>query len=153
MKLLISEIEFLTPFFGESFIVVYAGAAPGIHMPILAAMFPTMHFILVDPAPSMIATGEYPSITVRQQKMTETLARSFRRNYGDNLLFISDVRIGSDDVNEAEEAMQERIHRDMEAQRAWMNIMRPHCHHSRASLNSGCHGIWVMAGHFIQKEL
>jgi hypothetical protein len=40
-------------------------------------------------------------------------------------LFISDVRIGSDDVNEAEEAMQERIHRDMEAQRAWMDIMSP----------------------------
>jgi hypothetical protein len=33
MKLLLSEIEFLTPFFGKRFVVVYAGAAPGVHMP------------------------------------------------------------------------------------------------------------------------
>jgi hypothetical protein len=125
MKLLISEIEFLTPFFGDRFNVVYAGAAPGVHMPILAEMFPTLHFILVDPAPSMITTGEYPNITVRREFMTDQLAHSLRENHTNELLFISDIRIGSDDANESEHAMQERIHRDMESQRVWIHIMNP----------------------------
>jgi hypothetical protein len=31
--------------------LVYAGAAPGTHIPALAALFPGVHFVLVDPAP------------------------------------------------------------------------------------------------------
>jgi hypothetical protein len=31
--------------------LVYAGAAPGTHAPVLAAMFPGVRFLLVDPAP------------------------------------------------------------------------------------------------------
>lgn len=125
MKLLISEIEFLTPFYGDHFHVVYAGAAPGIHMPILAEMFPTMSFTLVDPAPSMIATGDYPTITVMRTYMTNELAQTFKNSHGSNLLLISDIRIGSDDANETHTAMQTRIHRDMELQRGWIDVMQP----------------------------
>ena len=125
MKLLISEIEFLTPFFGMSFVVVYAGAAPGVHIPILAGMFPMMHFLLIDPAKSMIVNGDYNNITVMQVFMTNELAYNIMQDNAHNILFISDVRVGNKDVHETEQAHQQRIQRDMEAQRVWMQILRP----------------------------
>lgn len=125
MKLLISEIEFLTPFLGRCFVVVYAGAAPGVHLPILAGMFSTMHFLLIDPAPSMIANGDYVNMTVIQQPMTDALAQEIVQKHARNILFISDVRVGSQDPNEPEHVHQARVQRDMEAQRVWLQILRP----------------------------
>jgi hypothetical protein len=120
LKLLISEIEFLsqilTPFYGEEFYVVYApaGAAPGVHMPIfkLADIFPSMHFILVDPAPSMIVNGRYHNIEVIEDFMTDTLSRQFASRCGDKILFITDIRIGADHADESDRQQQERIYRD-----------------------------------------
>ncbi len=55
-KLLISEVEFLTQYVEpeQETTLVYAGAAPGTHILFLAEMFPTLHFILVDPRPFSI---------------------------------------------------------------------------------------------------
>jgi hypothetical protein len=51
-KLLLSEVEFLTSAVGPSPAhVVYAGAAPGTHLTLLAALFPLVRFTLVDPSP------------------------------------------------------------------------------------------------------
>ena len=125
LKLLVSEIEFLTKFYGQSLHVVYAGAAPGVHVPILAAMFPTMHFILVDPAKSMISNGEYRNIEVINDLMTDARAAEFATLYSPNLLFISDVRVGSNAPNESDRAQQHRIQRDMDAQRGWLERMSP----------------------------
>lgn len=50
-KLLIQEIEFLTQNMGEDNRVLYIGASPGTHIPILSEWFPTMAFILYDPEP------------------------------------------------------------------------------------------------------
>ena len=125
LKLLISEIEFLTPYFGLDFHVVYAGAAPGVHMPILAKLFESMHFILVDPAPSMIRDSQYKNIEVIKGFMTDDLALHFSNQYKDKILFISDVRVGSNDSRESDQAQQVRIQKDMEAQEGWMKIMCP----------------------------
>eukprot|EP01113_Clastostelium_recurvatum_P023757 TRINITY_DN2832_c0_g1_i3.p1 TRINITY_DN2832_c0_g1~~TRINITY_DN2832_c0_g1_i3.p1 ORF type:complete len:258 (+),score=73.19 TRINITY_DN2832_c0_g1_i3:51-824(+) len=62
-KLLLSEIEFLSRFASasaagpssssssssSSMVVVYAGAAPGTHIPFLQRLFPRLRWILVDP--------------------------------------------------------------------------------------------------------
>jgi hypothetical protein len=120
LKLLVSEIEFLTPFYGRSLRVVYAGAAPGLHMPILARMFPTMHFVLVDPQRSMISNGEYLNIEVIQDYMTDALASEYAGS-----LFISDVRVGPESSDESDVDQQLRIKRDMDAQQRWVEIMRP----------------------------
>ena len=125
LKLLLSEIEFLTPFYGQSLCVIYAGAAPGLHVPMLARMFPSMHFVLVDPAPSFVANGEYCNVEVIADFMTDTLAGDFAAKYGPNLLFISDVRVGATVENESDDAQQQRIQRDMDAQRGWLMVMRP----------------------------
>jgi hypothetical protein len=44
-------------------------------MPILAEMFPDIHFILIDPHPSMIVSGPYHNIQVIQGFMTDEVAR------------------------------------------------------------------------------
>ena len=121
MKLLLSEIEFLTPFFGQPLQVVYAGAAPGVHLPVLASMFVSMRFVLVDPQPSMIKNREYSNIVVVQDYMSDALAAEF---VDSSALFISDVRVGAGG-NESDEEQQDRIQRDMDAQRGWVQLMCP----------------------------
>jgi cap2 methyltransferase len=121
LKLLLSEIEFLTPFYGQSLLVVYAGAAPGVHLPLLASMFESMRFVLVDPQPSMMQNGEYPNIEVVRDFMSDEKALEFA---GKHLVFISDVRIGGEG-GESDEAQQDRIQRDMDAQRRWLERMDP----------------------------
>jgi hypothetical protein len=49
-KLLMMEIEFLCNFASPGDIILYVGAAPGIHIPYLATtLFPFLNFILYDP--------------------------------------------------------------------------------------------------------
>merc|ERR1739848_499715 len=50
-KLMLAEVEFLTRFHGDASTVVYAGAAPGLHVPLMAELFPRLRFVLVDPRP------------------------------------------------------------------------------------------------------
>ena len=53
-KLLLSEIQFITLYWDNLDvpipILVYAGAAPGLHIPFLSQMFPEAEFHLYDPA-------------------------------------------------------------------------------------------------------
>src|SRR5690349_13399064 len=53
-KLYLSELQLLTlvvPTLASSLVVVYAGAAPGTHIPLLAEKLPTIQWHLYDPAP------------------------------------------------------------------------------------------------------
>jgi hypothetical protein len=127
LKLLLSEIEFLTPYWGKkSYHVIYAGASPGVHVPILAEMFPYFDFILIDPQPSMIADEGSGNIYVMRDHMTDRLAKEFAESrYKDDILFISDVRIGASSNTETHRQMQQRIHNDMINQQDWLRIMNP----------------------------
>jgi hypothetical protein len=88
-------------------------------------MFPKFIFTLVDPQPSMIKVGDYEKIFVIQECMTEGLSESYRL-HKDNILFISDVRVGADKTrNETTQEMQRRIHNDMIAQQKWLQLMNP----------------------------
>src|SRR3989338_871731 len=52
-KLLLSEIQLLTKYYTEQDtdpVVIYIGAAPGIHLPFLSKLFPNVKFILYDGA-------------------------------------------------------------------------------------------------------
>ena len=124
LKLLLSEIEFLTPYRDAEHTVIYAGAAPGTHIPRLARMFPLMRFVLVDPQPSAV----HPDRTteVIKECMTNKLAAELRaRNPNAQTLLISDVRIGADTSNESDRDQQLRIQRDMQAQMEWHAILHP----------------------------
>jgi len=76
-KLLLSEIEFLTHYSDLSTLVVYAGAAPGSHITMLADMFPKHNFILYDPNDFDPILAQYPQITTVQSYFLDKDAESF----------------------------------------------------------------------------
>jgi cap2 methyltransferase len=118
-KLLISEIEFLTNYGYAGATVVYAGAAPGTHIPLLARLFADMHFILFDPLP--LGFLECKRVTWRKELFTEETAREFT---GKDVLFISDVRSGSLKTMQSAE-MEACVAKDMQAQQQWHILMKP----------------------------
>jgi cap2 methyltransferase len=133
LKLLMSEIEFLTPFTDAarhsdnySCVVIYAGAAPGIHIPILRDLFPKFRYILIDPSYSIIENGQYENIEVMKRKMDNKLAIELERRYSGRILFISDIRTPPRD-EEDHIQHQLRIQTDMHSQRAWYKHLHPEC--------------------------
>ena len=127
LKLLLSEMVFLQPYRGTRHRVVYAGAAPGLHIPILADMFPEMRFMLIDPHPSALADVCPPNVVTLQTEMTNQLAEEMAGKYaGEPLLFISDVRVGPPaGCTESLRDHQQRVHRDMLAQMGWYQRLMP----------------------------
>ncbi len=124
-----SEIEFLlmtlTP--GTTCTVVYAGAAPGTHLRILATMFPTHNFILVDPAPFALGP-EHPRILILQQMFTDELAKELQQclqHSGTRVVFVSDIR-SCDPLLHSEEIRDLRIREDMQSQARWHHILQPY---------------------------
>lgn len=74
----------------ENHVLIYAGAAPGGHIPYLAALFPKVRFYCYDPEPVSFAATE--QITVIRAPFTERLAHYWREKAGDKIIFISDIR-------------------------------------------------------------
>lgn len=97
-KLLLSEIEFLTRYLDLTKtpqpLVVYAGAAPGIHIPFLASLFPEVTFHLWDPSPFRVT--ESAQIVTHQNLFTrEVIAENYSHpDVARNTYFISDIRTG-----------------------------------------------------------
>lgn len=125
LKLLLSEIEFLTPYKNRSTTLIYAGAAPGIHISRLACMFPLVHFILIDPNKSMMSIMKITNVSVLECEMTDKLSAELKSKYGTNTLFVSDVRIGPACKQELDIDQQRRIHKDMLSQMQWFLILDP----------------------------
>jgi cap2 methyltransferase len=135
-KLLMSEIEFLTLHGDKAQLVVYAGAAKGYHIPYLAAMFPTHHFHLYDPAEFAIAPTD--RISIYNEKMTDKIAKRYGRQQKEDegsLLFISDIRTVDNPAYPQGATEQQRqaidisyaeaIAGDNQLQLQWSQLMRP----------------------------
>lgn len=94
-KLAIHELTFLTKYGHLSRKIVYVGAAPGIHIPILAKLFPMHKFDLWDPAPFTIpeqlttAKNKDANIQIFAKPFTFETALSYR---GQDVLLICDLR-------------------------------------------------------------
>eukprot|EP01063_Lacrimia_lanifica_P002879 TRINITY_DN11562_c1_g1_i1.p1 TRINITY_DN11562_c1_g1~~TRINITY_DN11562_c1_g1_i1.p1 ORF type:complete len:551 (+),score=263.63 TRINITY_DN11562_c1_g1_i1:60-1712(+) len=81
-KLLMYETEFLTqhvPAGAKGVVVVYLGAAPGAHLPMLSKLFPQVDFILVDKVPPMCK--ESKRIRVVQAVPNEELMRDLHQKF------------------------------------------------------------------------
>lgn len=112
-----AEIEFLTLHGRPGDLVVYAGAAPGIHTNYLANLFPSIDFVLIDPAhfeakevvaTSTMATVQQPAsktaalpvperkrVTIRRELLTERHCHEFKAmasREGRDILLLSDIR-------------------------------------------------------------
>ena len=136
LKLLISEIYFLTLYamdhIGDTVTVVYAGAAPGIHIPFLSRMFPQVDFHLYDPACFRIEATD--KIHLYTQYFTAEDAQKWIRAERERILFISDIRSLDDDdlvttkvTNiESQRRVEEEVNKNMREQEEYYKIIRPH---------------------------
>jgi len=120
-KLLLSEIEFLTHYSELSTLVVYAGAAPGSHIPILCEMFPKHQFVLYDPNQFDPVLSKYPQITTIQEYFMDKDAEYY---LGKDVLFISDIRTANPTLM-TEDEITERINKDNEWMLQWCQKMKP----------------------------
>eukprot|EP00906_Rhabdomonas_costata_P032463 RCo045732 len=76
-KLLLSEMDFLSLHAKDNTLVVYAGAAPGLHIPYLAKLFPEVQFELIDPA--RFDAEEKPGVKIHvvNEKFTDAMAQHY----------------------------------------------------------------------------
>ena len=118
-KLLMTEIEFLTQYSKLGDLVLYVGAAPAIHTPILSKLFPTIKFILIDPMKFNIRETE--NIEIRREYFTNDMAKEF---IGKDFLFICDIRISNDQKKNYKPSENE-VKNDMLVQQKWVEIMKP----------------------------
>jgi len=126
LKLMLSEVEFLTLVYKRykeandtrPIYIVYAGSAPGDHMPMLADMFPMMQFELYDPNEFKIKEI-IPNINTYTDKagwFTDEVAELWKDD-SKYVCFISDIRTFP--------ANNETIIENMTDQRRWWDIIKP----------------------------
>jgi cap2 methyltransferase len=101
--------------------VIYAGAAPGLHINCLSSLFPRLVFVLID-AKEFSAT-ETEKIHFKRENFTTDLAKHYSESKHD-ILFICNVHTYNTNDN-----MQNNVLDDMENQLIWHKLIKP-----RASL-------------------
>ncbi|MEM2986517.1 MAG: hypothetical protein QXV60_00250 [Nitrososphaerota archaeon] len=131
-KLLLSEIEFFTLFWNENQvpnpICVYAGAAPGIHIPILSSLFPSFVFHLYDKEEFKIQ--ETDRIKIFKEYFTNEKAKEYSNRR--DVFFISDIRrTGLKELKtevekeKAKELNEKMSWEDKLLQQNWVLLMNP----------------------------
>lgn len=123
-KLLMSEIEFLCIIGRENLenaLIVYAGAAPGTHIPYLCDLFPEARFILVDPAP--FKAQETDRVHIIQDIFTDELASNIAlHNKKKSIYFISDIRTADPDDDDEQE-VERKVQSDQDSQMRWHKLI------------------------------
>ena len=100
-KLLLSEVQFLLAAkkAKNAVTVLYAGSAPGIHIPWIAQKFKSLvkRWILVDPANYDSCCHEHPSLEVRNKYFTDRYCWSIRRELvkSKGLALLTEVAAGN----------------------------------------------------------
>ena len=109
-------------------IVVYAGAAPGFHLPFLAELFPKTEFYLYDPAVFAASVERHPRLHTFRQFFTDNVAKEWGGGgksavrYGRPDFFVCDIRIGAGDDPVK---FEKNVKADLLAQQKWVQLMRP----------------------------
>src|SRR3990167_2333976 len=145
IKLFFGELLFLTLNHKKSKNILYAGSAPGIHLPLLFEMFPNHSFYLVDPNLFVFKLRYKPYkliyaddrdleniqkyynnvIDIRRTYFTDEMAHEYKNIFReDGCLFISDIRtITLED--RANETTEEKVMKDHNMQNNWVDILKP----------------------------
>lgn len=128
-KLMLSELEYLVPILkragSSQVLVVYAGAANGLHLPFLFSCFPNCKFILIDPAPfcdeleNMFKNNHPQLLDLIHDCCTDDICARIRQQFTEYAIhFISDIRSGNPpDLTNYEHT--QLINKDNEMQRGW----------------------------------
>ena len=129
LKLLMSEILFLTKKAEKGNKVLYVGAAEGYHISKLADMFPFLQFDLWDPGRFKLEMR--PNIKIYNNFFTNDDAYEYKKEEN-NILFISDIRnldiakYQTDESNtELENKIDNIIENDNNKQLKWVQIIKP----------------------------
>lgn len=132
-KLLFSELIFLIYFWDEdrypNIKIIYAGASPGIHIPIISKFFPKIEFHLYDPRQFKIKEEE--KIKIYQKYFTDEDAEYWSKY--EDIIFISDIRTADYSIMTKDEN-EKSINIDMERQKKWYQIMKPITAHMKFRL-------------------
>ncbi|CAD2219977.1 Poly A polymerase regulatory subunit, putative [Angomonas deanei] len=137
-KLLLSEVEVLTvlnsspSLGGRPILVVYAGAAPGLHIPFLCTMFPQIKMVLIDPAPfsgnlqKLSEDSNGPILELINDVCTDELCIRLSRDYGETyyILFISDIRTGNPSGMKTNVEHTKMMEMDNNLQKSWCFSIR-----------------------------
>lgn len=132
-KLFLTVLQFMTLYVNLGTVefptrpkIVYAGAAPGHNIALLAKLFPTCEFHLYDTNPfsqllNEFTTGIEPRVIIYKQYFLDADAKRWADAL--DVYFISDIRrdIAGKSTTVAERTIQE----DMQMQQRWYEIMRP----------------------------
>lgn len=122
-KLLVGEIFFLTQALSsiktkKPIAVIYIGASPGNHIPVLTTFFTDLIFECYDPMPFIFNSTE--KIRIHQEFFTDELAKKYSMAKDLTLLLISDVR--STDLAEPDDAT---VMKNQADQLRWCQIIKP----------------------------
>jgi len=128
IKLLLSEIDFLTSFAEPGDTIVYAGAADGWHIPTLDAMFQPLRlrWRLFDPSQFRQEVYGWRKssggrVSVRRRIFTQEDAKYYGSNTVPRVLFISDIRTNEDNaIPDDVQVMQNQA-----MQMEWVQAMQP----------------------------
>ena len=127
-KLLMTLISFLAKHLHhENPVIVYAGAAPGVNIGIVAQMFPGIIFHLYDPSFFKLKTDLKKGIIIYRKKFTDNVAKYWAKQqekHG-NIYFISDIRTADYTTAKDLQQNEENIMDDMDLQENWVNIIKP----------------------------
>ncbi|CAF1136750.1 unnamed protein product [Rotaria sordida] len=117
-KLLLTDIEFLTNYARTGkYLVIYIGAAPGIHINYLSDLFPDLDFVLIDT--KKVETKKTPKIHIRSGEFIEDIVKEYSKSRKD-LLLICDVHtLGTQDD------LDDNLVIDMLNQEEWHSSMKP----------------------------
>jgi len=116
-KLFLVEMQLLTNFLSdarENIIILYAGAAPGIHIPLFIELFPNCIWHLYDPA--KFAIKENRNIKIYNKFFTDETANEWNKKCD---IFICDIRL--DNKNDFEN----QVDTDMKMQDRWTRLIEP----------------------------
>lgn len=122
-KLFFTELEFLTLLCKEydpkDVLVVYAGAAPGHHFPLILRMFPKLSWVLIDPAPFVFTESLSDSIRIINDFYTDDTHLRITREMNPgkkHIAFISDIRVAP---------TNKQTFNDMLSQQRWTINLQP----------------------------
>jgi hypothetical protein len=119
-KLLLSEVEFLTRFDPkQNYLVLYAGAASGDHIPIDSFLFENCYFVLFDPSPFRISPSR--KIAIRRGLFDDKVVEEFK---GEKIILISDIRstpmVNKEEEEKYNKEFEEGVMRDLGLQEKWI---------------------------------
>jgi hypothetical protein len=109
-KLLMAEIEFLTERSRKGDVVVYAGAASGLHIPTLLLLFPHVEMHLYDAARfsrdlyNKVSGTPAKGLTIYKKYLTVEICKERYGTTKDEVLFISDIRTNSNMADNEEDS-------------------------------------------------